>query len=301
MDQEEEMIARHRLGDYDELLGRPKSQAVLPADHTDPRIGTLLPVVAVPEHEEIIPADWDGDPEEESGVDRTRPRGLLPEARQSPSSARREDPVPTVESIPVPETDIFFKILGFAESPATQAERTRILELAAQLLISAVTGMTYALQHRNECKNELRLPITTTGFGLSNNPLKFSPTPEAALSTLLGPKQKSVLSPVEAMNEGFDNLHSHHMGLVAGARAAVRASLEKIGPQAVETRLDANGPVRLNRTARLWHTFVRMHHSLRDDHDGLAALFLQDFARAYEVQGRTLHPTNNREIQGERS
>jgi type VI secretion system protein ImpI len=321
MDQEEEMIARHRLGEYDELLGRPKPQAVLPADHTDPRLGSLLPVVAVQEQVETIPEDWDDEPEEEgSPMNEARIQRPLSESRQQPAAAPRDQlgpassaprdqpvsaprnhPAPEVESVRVPETDVFFKTLGFAESPATQEERTRILELAAQLLVTAVTGMTYALQHRNACKNELRLPVTSTGFGISNNPLKFSPTPEAALSTLLGAPQKGVLSPVEAMSEGFDNLHSHHMGLLAGARAAVRASLEKIGPQAVETRLDANGPVRLNRTARLWHTFIRLHHSLRDDHNGLAALFLQDFARAYEVQRRTLHPTKHQGMQEEHS
>jgi type VI secretion system protein ImpI len=156
------------------------------------------------------------------------------------------------------------------------------------------------MQHRNSCKQELRLPVTSTGFGISNNPLKFSPTAEAALATLLGPPQKGVLPPVEAMRQGFEDLHRHHMGLLAGARAAVRAILEKVSPQAVENRLDMNGPVRLNRTGRLWHTFMRMHQSLKDDHDGLSAFFLEDFARAYEVQGRTLRPLSNRDSQGVR-
>ena len=117
---------------------------------------------------------------------------------------------------------------------------------------------------------------------------------------LLSPPQKGVLSPVESMREGFDDLHSHHMGLMAGARAAVRASLERIAPQAVEARLDVNGPVRFNRMNRLWHTFIRAHQSLLDDYGGFAALFLQDFARAYEVQGRTLNPSPLRDAKGER-
>lgn len=51
--------------------------------------------------------------------------------------------------------------------------------------------MTNALHNRAECKNELRLPATSTGLAVNNNPLKFSPSPEAALATLLGPPQKA--------------------------------------------------------------------------------------------------------------
>ncbi|MCL1985689.1 MAG: type VI secretion system-associated FHA domain protein TagH, partial [Betaproteobacteria bacterium] len=106
---------------------------------------------------------------------------------------------------------------------------------------------------------------------------------------------KGILPPVQSVHAAFADLHSHHMGLLAGARAAVRASLEKLSPQAVEARLDINGPVRMNRTANLWRTFTRMYQSLHDDHDGFAALFLQDFARAYQVQGRTLNPRIERQ------
>ena len=63
-------------------------------------------------------------------------------------------------------------------------------------------------------------------------------------------------------------------------------------------RLDINGPVRLGRATRLWQTFIRMHRALRDDHEGMEALLLQDFARAYEMQGRTLNPLGARPKQG---
>jgi type VI secretion system protein ImpI len=301
MDQEEEIIARQRLGDYDNLLGRGKTATVLSSDHTDPRISTLQSVVAVPASQEILPEDWDSDPEEDNAGEIAAPVTVALPTTPSVPASRPPSPVQQTEVVAVPETDIFFRALGFAEAPGSQEERARILELSARLLVTAVTGMVHALHNRTECKNELRLPVTVTGFEISNNPLKFSPTTEAALSTLLGPTQKGVLSPVESMREGFDNLHSHHMGLLAGARAVARASLDKVAPQAVEARLDANGPVRLNRANRLWHTFIRMHHALRDDQEGFAALFLQDFARAYEVQGRTLNPSSVRASKGEQS
>lgn len=298
MDQEEEIIARQRLGDFDDLLEQRKVVSLRPSDHSDPKISTLQPVVAVPEHTTFLPEDWNSDPDETEDRIPTAPSVTMHAAPTR--SALPSIQEPETISVPVPETDIFFKALGFSEAPTAPAERERVLRLAAELLVVSVDGITQALQNRAECKNELRLPVTTTSLAVNNNPLKFNPTAEAALADLLGQPQKGVLPAVKAMRDGFHDLHSHHMGLLAGARAAVRASLDKVSPQAVEARLDLNGPVRFRRTNRLWHTFIRMHRALHDDHEGFAGLFLQDFARAYEMQGRTLNPATYRASKGER-
>lgn len=308
MDQEEEIIARQRLGQYDDgLLGVQSRPGVTVSDHNDARISTYYPVTSIPdptpfiaEQVDVIPEDWDAEPE----IMPPPPPSPPPSPPPAPPAQAPPAPQPPehrTEVISVPETDVFFKLLGFGEAPASAEERERVLTIAAQLLVSAVEGMTLALQNRYACKNELRIPVTTTGVGMNNNPLKFSPTAAAALATLLGPPQKGILPPMESVRESFENIHSHTMGLLAGARAAVRASLDRISPEAVEARLDCNGPVKFGRPGRLWHTFIRMHLSLKDDHDGFAALFLQDFARAYEVQGRTLNPSAYRTSKGERS
>ena len=275
MEQEEELVARKRMGEYD----------------------------AVPEQEELIPENWDAEPDNDDESGEACPLGGetaagAPQADSETQAAAAPQTAPESRSVPVPETDVFFKALGFAEPPSSPKERERVLKLAAELLAAAVDGMTSALHNRAECKNELRLPATSTGLAVNNNPLKFSPSPEAALATLLGPPQKGVMPSVKAMTNGFNDLHRHHMGLLAGARAASAALLDKISPRAVENRLDINGPVRLGRATRLWQTFIRMHRALRDDHEGMEALLLQDFARAYEMQGRTLNPLGARPKQG---
>lgn len=307
MDQEEELIARQRLGQYDDgLLGIQSRPDVIVSDHNDARISTYQPITPIPdptpfiaETAEMIPEDWDSEPE--IAPPAPAAPAPVPAPATPPPAPATQPPEQHTEALSVPETDAFFKLLGFGEAPASAEERERVLTIAARLLASAVEGMTLALQNRYECKNELRIPVTTTGVGMNNNPLKFSPTAAAALATLLGPPQKGILPPVESMRESFGDIHSHSMGLLAGARAAVRASLDRISPEAVEARLDCNGPVKFGRAGRLWHTFIRMHFSLKDDHDGFAALFLQDFARAYEVQGRTLNPSAYRTSKGERS
>ena len=292
MDQEEELIARRRMGEFDDLLGRRKVTWPPPSDHSDPITSSLQPVVAIPE-------DWDSDPDEVDENDKSASR-LQPAATAVPPTRHAPARPTAPEREVLPETDMFFQALGFTEVPTSPAERERILRLTAELLLDAVRGMTQALQNRAECKNELRLPITTTSLAAKNNPLKFSPTPEAALATLLQPPQKGVLPAPLAMREGFNDLHSHHMGLLAGTRAVVRAALDKVAPRTVERRLDINGPIRLRRTARLWHTYIRLHQALLDDHDNFSGLFLQDFAQAYEMQDRTLTPSTVRISQGDR-
>lgn len=336
MVQEEELIARKRMGEFDDLLGARKTAAVLPADHTDPLHGRLQAIRGIPAEKELIPENWDAEPELEPEHDDEKdnaeagPRAPRISARTIPTPQATvlaqadatayahqasQERLESLADAPdqanlanlantqlaskhsestsgdaLQETELFFKALGFAEPPASAKERKRILRIAAELLVTAVDGMSRALHNRAECKNELRLPATRTGLAINNNPLKFSPTAEAALACLLGPPQKGVMPPTQAMAQGFNDLHTHHLGLLAGARAATAALLEKIEPQAVERRLNINGPVHFNRTARLWQTYARMHRALCDDHDGMAALLLQDFARAYEMQGRTLNP-----------
>jgi type VI secretion system protein ImpI len=292
MDEEEERIAISRMGQFNDILGTENPSPAIQPDHNDPRTDTLFHVRAMPEdisgHTPAAVENRDYDsasrPSAPSPIDAQAKAGQAEEARYVFQT--------------VPETDVFFTSLGFAAPPQEPEERERILRLAAQLLNAAVGGLAQALQNRAECKNELRLPVTTTDLAISNNPLKISPTPQAAMSHLLGSAQKGILPPAQSIHAAFADLHSHHMGLLAGARAAVRASLEKLSPQAVEARLDINGPVRLHRTSKLWYTFIRMYQSLHDDHEGFAALFLQDFARAYEMQGRTLNPRIERQKGG---
>lgn len=291
MDKEDERSAAARLGNFNDLLGRNMPVSLVPHDHSEAPISYLPSITAIPEAaSEYDP--WDAK-KYLKNVDSLSERT---EQVLSP------DPLPDVvrEIIPVPETDAFFATLGFSVPPESPAERERILRTAAELLFASVEGMTQTMQNRAECKNDLRLSMTTTSLTLSNNPLKFSPTPKAALGTLLGPSQKGVMEPVESMRTAFRDTHSHHMGLLAGARAAVSAVLDRIAPQAIEARLDVNGPITFGRSRRLWQMFSQMHHAQQTDHEGFEALFLQSFARAYEMQCRTLNPAAHRRQKGDR-
>ena len=291
IDEEAERIAAQRLGNFNDLLNRNVAPAEIPPDHNDPREDALLPITAAPDPITLPYDPWD--------VKSKREQPQAPAAEVVPV---HEAPVPHHDTgaIAMSEVEVFFRALGLGEPPAAQDERERIMHLAATLLKESVKGLATALQNRAETKNELRLPMTTTTLSVGNNPLKYSPTPEAALATLLGPQQKGVLESAEAVRMAFRDLHGHQMGLLAGARAAVQASLGKVSPDSVEKRLDANGEVRFFRAHKLWSTFIKMHHAQMTDEDGFAGLFHNDFARAYSGQIRTLDPLAYRRQKGDK-
>lgn len=291
MDQQETFEAKRRLGYCDDLLGEMPGKTEVLSDHNSADKDSLLRLSMVEPPREIeLPEECDSDDDDPLFQEESDPEQSRLASNPQVSAGSDEQ-----ERVLVPETDLFFKALGFSRTPDSPQERERILRQAAEIVVAAVDGMHHCLRNQSECKNDLRLPVTTIQLS-GNNPLKFTPTPEIALEQLLAPVQDGMLPAGKAMLSGFSDLHGHHMGLLAGARASVRAVLEKISPASVDARLDIGGPVSFSRKSRLWHLFRKMHQSLLDDHEGFAALFLHDFARAYDVQVRTLRPLPGQSI-----
>lgn len=291
--QEDEFSARRRLGMYNDLLGQQVSKPAFQADHTEAPLSTMPQVSMIPEDWAEPSADTEQPydaVEPDSSAITAVPLDLIAPRPSETASPQRLTP----ERAPndgAPELEAFFKALGYETAPESPQERQRMLLQAAELLQASVEGMMHSLRNRADSKNHLRLPVTTMALA-GNNPLKCSPTPKIAMDYLLNPPTDGMLPPVQAMLSGFDDLHSHHMGLMAGARAAVLAVLERLSPNAVEAAVDTAGPVRFRRVAHLWNAFTRIHRNLREDNNSFAAFFLNDFARAYDLQVRTLGSTS---------
>ena len=126
-----------------------------------------------------------------------------------------------------------------------------------------------------------------------NNPLKFSPDVDAALSHLLGPAERGFLDPQLAVEEAFDDLRAHQVALLAGMRAALDSVLSRFDPAALEKRLTPGGALQnlipANRRARLWSAYgdeyARIVNEIEDDFD---ALLGRAFLKAYQAQLQAL-------------
>jgi predicted component of type VI protein secretion system len=156
-------------------------------------------------------------------------------------------------------------------------------------LLRAMTGGTLdLLTARMVAKRELGASATQLRTR-ENNPLKFSPDVDAALSHLLGPTERGFLSPRAAVAEAFDDLRAHQVALLAGMRAALDTVMSRFDPRALEQRLAPAGALEnlipANRRARLWSAyteeFARIVSEIEDDFDTLLG---RAFLKAYEDQ-----------------
>lgn len=91
--------------------------------------------MAVPEQEELIPENWDAEPDNDDESGEACPLGGetaagAPQVDPEPLPVAALRPAPESRSVPGPETDVFFKALGFAEPPPSPKERERVLKLA---------------------------------------------------------------------------------------------------------------------------------------------------------------------------
>jgi type VI secretion system FHA domain protein len=177
--------------------------------------------------------------------------------------------------------------LGMAPPPATEQSAQR-MHLIGELLRESLAGTLGLLAARTIAKRELGAGATmlqTRG----NNPLKFSPNVDAALTHLLGPPLRGFIGPRDAVHDAFGDLRAHQVAVLAGMRAALEAVLERFDPVALEARLAPKGMwdhlMPVNRRAKLWEQFGEQYAEiLREVEDDFDSLFGKAFLQAYEAQ-----------------
>lgn len=153
------------------------------------------------------------------------------------------------------------------------------------ILRLTVQGLVEVLKSRAEVKNSFRMP-TTSIKPVENNPLKFSMNAEDAVYNLFVKRNPGYLGPVEAFEEGFQDVTFHQLAVLAGIRAAFNAMLAKFHP----TQLEEMYERKLRRTAMLglgsklkyWEMYRAQFEEIdRDREAHFQLLFGEAFARAY--------------------
>ncbi len=177
----------------------------------------------------------------------------------------------------------------------------QLMNLIGRLLRESTQGTLDLLQARTLTKREIQAEMTMIA-PRENNPLKFSPNVEAALTHLLMPKGQGgqgFMQPIQAMQDAYDDLRTHQFGFMAGMRAALSGVLERFSPDQLQQRLtqktvfDSLFP--MNHRAKLWDLFTERYstisHEARED---FHILFGKEFLRAYEAQIARLEKGNQK-------
>ncbi|ASV38005.1 phosphopeptide-binding protein [Pseudomonas sp. NS1(2017)] len=170
----------------------------------------------------------------------------------------------------------------------TSRPPTELAQLIGEMLRATTTGTMDVLLARALTKRESHIDMTMIG-AYSNNPLKFFPDADSALTQMLGGDSPAYMRPVKAMNASFEDLKAHELAVIAGMRAALGAVVQRFDPARVEQRRTTHGaldkwmPAR--RKARLWDRLVERYEDLaRDADEDLQRLFGELFSKAYEEQ-----------------
>jgi FHA domain-containing protein len=157
-----------------------------------------------------------------------------------------------------------------------------------QLVYLAIAGAMGLMTARQITKREIGAERTMI-LGTGNNPLKFLPTPEAALMQIFGPKMPGFLGPAEAMEDAFADLRAHELGVIAGTRAAMTEAMRRFDPKVFEEQLGPGGPLEAilpgGRRGKLWLLFeARFNEICRQADDDFHSLYGKTFTAAYEEE-----------------
>jgi type VI secretion system FHA domain protein len=170
----------------------------------------------------------------------------------------------------------------------TKRSAEEIAEMAGAMLREATAGTMGVLMGRAMTKRESRLDMTMISAA-ANNPLKFFPDADSALTQMVNGTMPGYMPPPRAFANAFDDLKAHELAIMAGMRAALAGVLERFDPAAIEARLQVptvmDKVLASNRKAKMWDRMVELYTRMASEADSdFHRLFGEAFGKAYEEQ-----------------
>lgn len=216
-----------------------------------------------------------------------RPEAPLAAWAEPPAAAQPFSPA-TAPASPAEAGEL---LQAFREGLATpgvaiEALSPALMRLLGELLREAAAGTVDLLVARAALKREVKAEATMI-VARENNPLKFSPSAEAALQHLLAPPVRGFMAAGPAMRDAYDDLRAHQFGVIAGMRAALEGVLERFDPAQLEGRLVQRSRLASllpgSRKAQLWELFIEHYTQISQDAaEDFHSLFGKAFLQAYE-------------------
>ena len=161
-------------------------------------------------------------------------------------------------------------------------EFAREIGSVLQEITSDLMGL---LQARSQVKAMTRNANRTLIGRSGNNALKFSPTPQMALQTMLAHNVEDTgyLPLPKAMSAAFKDIQKHHVWTYAAMQKAAARFDETLSPKAIEEEGNVAKSTFGNQKAKLWEHLNERWNSLSGAYDdGLVGVFTQYFTESYE-------------------
>ncbi|MCL1629187.1 type VI secretion system-associated FHA domain protein TagH [Roseibaca sp. V10] len=223
-------------------------------------------------------------------VPQTEPQSAVqpaPSPAQAPPPAPAPAPAPAANVPPTPDATALLEVIGTAAGLAPGTLSTNDPQVTAQEIGETLRVLTEELasllQARAIARRSVRSAQVTMIGREDNNPLKFMPLPDQALTIMFGPARAGFQRGPQAVRSGFADIKAHQYATHAALQPALAQLLDDLSPEAVEKRLQG---VRLNRKSRAWETYVeRWDAKTRSHENGMLDVFLALFAEAYDKEG----------------
>mgnify|MGYP002149908146 CR=1 FL=1 len=179
---------------------------------------------------------------------------------------------------------------GVAEIAVPGGMTPALMREVGEVMRETMRGLLDLLEARAHAKREVRADATVI-VAADNNPLKFSPGLDAALSHLLLPPGKGFMPPLRSLADARASLRTHQEGFVAGMRAALTAVLARFDPAKLETRLAESSSgssfLPMNNKAKLWNMYEELYGQIaKEAETDFHFLFGEEFLRAYQAKTR---------------
>jgi type VI secretion system FHA domain protein len=263
----------------------------MPADEAEatafaPAAPAVMPVPAAPPPLAELAPEPEPEPEPAPAFAPPSAAAVPPAPAPAPAAA----PAPRAaggKAVDDPVIQALMRGLGLTEL-STKRSAEEIAEMAGAMLREATSGTMGVLMGRAMTKRESRLDMTMIGAA-ANNPLKFFPDADSALTQMMGGTMPGYMAPPRAFANAFDDLKAHELAIMAGMRAALAGVLERFDPAAIEARLQVptvmDKMLASSRKAKMWDRMVELYTQMASEADSdFHRLFGEAFGKAYEEQ-----------------
>lgn len=182
-------------------------------------------------------------------------------------------------------------LLGERAAAMTDAQQQYVVAELADAMGRTTGRLMELLQSRWAFKQSLRLDMTMIQRS-DNNPLKFSPTPDAAFDMMFVHRPKGYLAAPDAFDECIKELHLHQTALIGALKPAIVATVEKFfSAAAIEQLANQSGRAGLaiGKKGRLWDCYTeRVQDLLTSKQEELERFFMDQIGTHYDRLSKTL-------------
>jgi len=202
--------------------------------------------------------------------------------------------ITAVEQAAVPAVDnqvllqAFLNGAGIPGISISSGLTPELMDMIGKLLATAIQGTVDLNTLRALVKREAHAEVTMVVVR-NNNPLKFFPDCQTILTQMLRKKMPGFMGPLEAMEDAYEDLRAHQLGIVAGTRAALAEVLARLDPDNFDHEtsdrsfLDAVVPAR--RKAGMWDRYTKLFRNIQlETRDDFQTLFGKTFLASYEAE-----------------